>query len=93
MHSNNVNVNGYFNNPNNTYNVNDNVNFNSSKNAERIAHQLVDKFSAPNSFPFYCKVAYKLSEAQIWNNFERSTTGKNPAGLFNWLCRKDMERA
>ncbi len=74
-----------------TNNYNDNVNvFNRSKSVEQIADQLVSKFKSESSRPFYCKVAYKLSEAHIWDNYEQAQKGKNPAGLFNWLCRRDM---
>jgi hypothetical protein len=82
---------------NNNINDNDNVSsksgFDKSKYAESIARKLVAKFDAPGSFSFYCKVAYSLPENRIWNNYEQATTSKkvkNPAGLFNWLCRKDM---
>jgi len=88
---NNVNGNVLVQNHNINANDNDNV-FDKSKNVERIAHQLVDKLGSEGSFEFYCKVAYKLSEAMIWSNYEKAAKGKNPGGLFNWLCRKDMSR-
>ncbi len=78
--------------PNNNINNIDNDRFAASRNAESIAYKLVDKFNSPTSFNFYCKVAYKLSEARIWQHYERATTApnvKSPAGLFNWLCRRD----
>lgn len=86
-----------------TYNnVNDNVFLGTKKNndnvidraksVESIANQLVDKFSSPESRPFYCKVAYSLPENKIWLNYESAQKGNSPARLFNFLCRKDMQR-
>ena len=40
---------------------------------------------------FYCKVAYKLPEYQIWNNLEQASRGNYPQKYFTWLCKKDME--
>ncbi len=74
---------------NHNNNVNDNG-FSKSKEAEKIAYTLVDKLGSQKSFPFYCKVAYNLPERKIWNNLETAMKGKNPGGLFNWLCRRDL---
>ena len=60
--------------------------------AERIAGELVQKFGKDDSRQFYLKVAYKLSESKIWSNYEKALKGRNPGGLFNFLCRKDMNR-
>lgn len=97
MNNNNDNDNGNVLLQNNNINDNDNVSFKErlrkSKHAEDIAHRLVKNFDSPGSFEFYCKIAYALPENRIWNNYEQATTSKkvkNPAGLFNWLCRKDM---
>lgn len=65
----------------------DNV-FSKSKSVEMIADKLVQKFGSEISRPFYCKVAYKLSEAVIWDNFEKAQRGKNPPALFTWLCKR-----
>lgn len=78
-------------------NVNDNVKINKSNNeqcnnVEAIASQLCEKFESPDSWKFYCKIAYKLPEYMIWGLYEQALTGTNPAGLFNWLCRKEMNR-
>lgn len=80
-------------------NTNDNVNdignkYDRSKNVERIAHQLVEKFGNGNYYGFYCKVAYKLSESQIWSFYEQCNGNKvrNPAKLFSWLCGRAMEK-
>lgn len=42
------------------------------------------------SRPFYCLVAYRLSESQIWNNLEQASRGNNPQKYFTWLCKRDM---
>ena len=89
MHTNNVNVNGYFNNPNN--NVIDNDKYERGRKVEIIADQLIEKFGLTDkSRPFMCKVAYKLSEARIWQNYERAQAGtKSKVGLFIYLCKQD----
>lgn len=72
---------------------NDNVRvdrFSKSKQVEAIAVKLVDKLHSESSYKFYCQVAYKLPENKIWDNLEKALKGKNPGGLFNWLCRRDM---
>jgi len=77
--------------PNNNYNNNViEEKFGKSKKAEQIAQKLVDKLNSKDSYLFYCKVAYALPEARIWINLEQALSGKNPGGLFNWLCRRDM---
>lgn len=53
---------------------------------EGIAMSLAQKFNSKESFPFYCKVAYRLPENIIWNLYEQAQKGKHPARLFNWLC-------
>jgi len=77
---------------NNNHNNNVNVigDFEKSKKAESIAQKLVDRLNSKDSYLFYCKVAYALPEARIWINLEQAMAGKNPGGLFNWLCRRDM---
>jgi len=81
---NNVNDNGVLNRTNNDNDID------RSKKIDLIAQRLVDTYNSPESWKFYCKVAMKLSEAQIWNNVEQSKAGRSPAGLFNHLCRKLM---
>lgn len=89
MHSNIVNDNGFFKTPLNTNNDNESK-YRAAGRVEHIARQLVDKFSSPGNFNYYCKVAYKLSESKIWNNYEVSLKGRAPAKLFTFLCNKDM---
>lgn len=86
------------------HNVNDNGNFRMKINnvnekgskysrsckVDSIADDLVRKLGAKTeSRPFFCKVAWKLPEARIWNNFELASKGNNPTGLFIYLCKKD----
>jgi hypothetical protein len=77
-----------------TSNYNDNVVLNryeKSKRVERIADQLVAKFGNSAFRKFYCKIAWKLSEGQIWNNYEAAVKGNpsNPGKLFTYLCKRD----
>lgn len=75
------------------YNDIDNVNdkYARSKKVEMIADDLLVKLNAQSeSRPFLCKVAWKLSESKIWDNYETSRKGNNPMGLFIYLCKRDM---
>lgn len=60
-----------------------------ARKVETIADQLVARYGSEQSRPFYCKVAWKLSEAKIWTNVEQAQKGNSPAKLFNYLCRRD----
>lgn len=71
--------------------------YDDAKRVESIAHSLCEKFGDTKKewFPFYCKVAYQLSESRIWQHFEHVTTNKKvaqPMKLFYWLCDKDMKK-
>jgi hypothetical protein len=63
-----------------------------ARQVERIADELVKKLGVTvQSRPFMCKVAYKLSEARIWENFEKAQKAKKSiVGLFIYLCKVDM---
>lgn len=74
----------------NNYNVNDNDRYDKGKSIEIIADRLLEKLGAqPASRPFMCKVAYRLPEATIWSNVEQALKGRNPVGLFIYLCKRD----
>lgn len=89
MSHNNDNVIGSF--KNNNDNNNGANRFARSRKVESIAMKLAEKMSSPGSIEFYLKVAWTLPEDKIWLNYEKSRSGKkNPNGLFNWLCRRDM---
>lgn len=52
-----------------------NVNIEKSEKAkitERIAWRLVEHYNAPGSYRYFLKVAWHLSEAQIWDTVELS---------------------
>ena len=68
---------------------NDNVgkDYKKAKQVDYIADELVKRFNSPQSRAFYCKAAWKLSEATIWNNVEQASKGRSPASLFNYLCK------
>lgn len=59
---------------------------------QRTATKLVDTFNDPDSFEFYCKVAWNLPESMIWNKVELAkvkSRGK-PAAYFTFLCKLEM---
>lgn len=72
------------------YNDIDNGRYDKGKQVEAFADRLLGKLDMKaESRPFLCKAAYKLSEARLWDNCEQALKGKNPAGLFIWLCKRD----
>ena len=83
------------------YNVNnDNVSKNLKNNVidnvartratDLLADTLVARLNNPGAREYYCKVAYKLSEAQIHNNLEKALSGRDPLSYFTWLCNKEL---
>lgn len=63
-----------------------------SRAVENIAQRLVDAFNNPGAREYYCKVAWSLSEATIWNNVELAKSkGRSPAKYFTWLCGRAMQ--
>lgn len=70
--------------------VNSKIDMERSKEVEAIAQRLVVKTGSEDSWRFYCLIAYKLPEYKIWSNWEAAQSGRSPAALFNWLCRRDM---
>ena len=73
------------------YNFNDNDKYARAKRVEAIADQLVSKLGNSTFRAFYCKVAWKLSEARIWSNYEAAIKGNptQPGKLFSYLCKRD----
>lgn len=72
------------------YNDIDNDKYGKSKKVEYTADRLIEKLGAKQeSRPFMCKVAWKLSDARIWDNVEQALKGRNPMGLFIYLCKRD----
>ncbi|MGH2612373.1 MAG: hypothetical protein ACRDFB_04925 [Rhabdochlamydiaceae bacterium] len=73
------------------YNDIDNVNkYSKGKNVDLIANRVTEKLGATaESRAFLCKAAWKLSEARIFNNVELAQRGRNPMGLFIYLCKRD----
>ena len=58
-----------------TMNNDNNVNIEKSERAkrtERIAWSLVEHYDAPGSYRYFLKVAWHLSEAEIWDTVELS---------------------
>lgn len=97
MKPNNDNVNGFLKPPIPMNIDNDNVKYERGRQVEVIADRLLKEFKLDEgSRSFMCKVAYKLSEARIWQHVEHVNTppknGKpitNKVGLFIWLCKRD----
>lgn len=56
--------------------------------ADAIADKLCKELGNNQYRTFYCKVAYKLSEAEIWSSLELAKTGNNPARYFTWLVKR-----
>lgn len=71
------------------FNNNTNDKYERSRKVENIADALVEKLGNPGGRQFYCKVAWKLSEARIWSNVEQALVGRQPARLFTYLCKRD----
>ena len=88
---NNVNVNVSTRNHN--YNNNDNGRGGDKYAKSREVDETVDKLlkglgAKETSKPFLCKAVWKLSPSVVWDNYESAIKGKNPMGLFIWLCKK-----
>jgi hypothetical protein len=60
------------------------------RTVEAIARQIEAKLQPKNdNFKYYCFVAYKLTEAEIWQNVEKAQNkGKDPARYFTYLCKR-----
>lgn len=84
--------------PSSFKNLNDNVNdIEKSLKVDRIAFAIADRLGGiDESWEFYCKVAGKLPESEIWKNVETATRRdrniRNPGGLFNLLCKRSAYR-
>jgi hypothetical protein len=72
-------------------NVNDNVATRTSKEVDGIADRIMEKLSTTENRAFYCKVGWKLSDAQIFSNVEVALSGNNPQKYFTWLCKRQMD--
>lgn len=60
-----------------------------SRKVENIADRLTTIFGNEEYRPYYCKVAWKLSESKIWSNVEQAQKGNSPSKLFTYLCKRD----
>lgn len=75
-------------------NLNDSLIIDSNKprqiRADLIAKHLVDKFTAPQSYRFFYKAAYYLSEDEIWRIYESSHKSRitSPIKYFITCCSK-----
>lgn len=82
----NVNLTSNFNNNNNV-----DPKYARSRQVEATADALLEKFGLDiSSRPFMCKVALRLSEARIWDNYEQAQKAtRSKVGLFIFLCKRD----
>lgn len=98
----NVNVNDVFFQKTNVSNVN-NVNVVCGKKKKSIQHvehvgwiadRLVKEFSDPNSKRFFAKVAWSLSENEIWETLElaKRPCVENPAKYFTRVCKLKLRQ-
>lgn len=70
-----------------------NVNVKKLTEVQAIAQRLCDKLSDPNSYQYFCGIAWKLPESVIWYNLEQAEKGRTPKKLFTWLCNQSMKKA
>lgn len=59
--------------------------------ADRLADRMVAKLNNPSRRPYYCKVAYSLSENVIEVALERSLKKEHPERYFSWLTNMEMK--
>ena len=64
----------------------------SAREVDQIADRLVATFGNPERQLYYCRVAWRLSEATIWRSAEQASRGREPAKLFTWLVQQEMGR-
>lgn len=60
---------------------------------QRTAQTLVQKFNDFNSYQFFLKCAWKMSEDEIWTAYERANANgvNNPVRYFVTICKATME--
>lgn len=79
----------------NVANVNVNKTNTNNVNVNRIqviANKLVERLDDPNSYKFFCMVAWNLPERYIWVSLEQALTGRNPKRYFSFLCNIELKR-
>lgn len=72
--------------------TNDNVKTDREKRVEVQAQDVMEKLGADETTrPWYWKICWHLTEAQISNNLEKALAkGNDPQKYFSWLCKRDM---
>lgn len=70
-----------------------NVNVKRLGEVQQIAQRLCDRLGDPDSYQYFCGVAWKLPESVIWYNLEQAEKGRSPKKLFTWLCNGSMKKA
>jgi len=85
------NDNVFLNRNNNVNERNNDIVTRTANQVDAIADRIMVKLHADQSSrPFYCKVAWKLSDAVINNNLEQALKGNSPQRYFTWLCKRYM---
>lgn len=78
--------------------INDSLNIDKANQrqvrADSVARRLVDKFTAPDSYRFFYKAAYYLSEEEIWRYYENAHKGRigSPIRYFVACCKKRIDQ-
>lgn len=81
----------------NTKDLNVNVNNNNLNNVNvinvrSIATKLTERLNDPQSFKYFCMVAWNLPEPYIWLSLEQALTGREPKKYFSFLCNLELKR-
>lgn len=58
--------------------------------ADYISDKLAETFKNYRFKRYYCKVAYLLSEKEIWDLVDEANKGNNPSKLFTYLANIKM---
>lgn len=73
--------------------VKTNIRLDRADTVDLIANDLVKKFDNPEGRRFYCKAAWKLAPAELYNAAELAFKyGETPAKYFSWLITKKLRK-
>lgn len=73
--------------------VKTNIRLDRADTVDLIANDLVKKFDNPEGRRFYCKAAWRLAPAELYNAAELAFKyGETPAKYFSWLITKKLRK-